>query len=236
MNTTFEKLAKLVTTLIALSTPIFSTGFDYSDDEFEDEESAIIATDTYDFRAVLSVPQVINNTESLGERKFQNQIIKGNFYVNWHEDGSHSFGFDNLSNTRFRVGGKYVTYEGFVDYDKSFPRFSWIGSNKKKLFKTPTLAIDIVFEPSYAISEITEDNSFYLSLSGKGTSIVRNGSRIAKTIRGKVAGKQGCSCADYGHISPTRAAGIDGPTDSVTDVVETEGTWRIIWKKRTYFK
>lgn len=206
-------------------------------DGYGDEEevvSKIVAKDIYDLKIKLKVPQVRNNSNSTGTRKMESQTISGQFIVLWKEDGTFSFDTYGLYNRKFKVGGKNVTYKGYAGDSIIYPRFNYIGNNKTGKFKVPCLSFSLVLEPSYAIDKVNEDNSFYLVLSGNGTSTLKNGCRIAKKIKGNVAGSQGCGCSDYGHKSPTREASVNGFSNNAADVVSTYGTWSIIWRRREY--
>jgi hypothetical protein len=199
----------------------------------EQDEAQTTCIDVYEFTMKLNVPQVLNNSTSLGERKYKSQTIKGDMYVKWMSDGTFEIEIANAVNKSFKVGGNPVTYTSY-DPDLLYHRFNWIGSNKKELFKTPTLCFSIALEPSYAKKLVNEDNSFYLLLSGKGTSSLSyvQGCRVAKKFKGYVTGTQGCSCFDYGHKSPTRVGSSCGPSDRVDDAVATFGTWTAKWNKR----
>lgn len=222
----------LATSMFPLVSQSTGDSFDYDIDDGEEEVSNIVAKDIYIFKLSLRVPQVLNNSTSKGVRKIQRQIITGNLNVLWHEDGSCSFETEGLYNKNFKIGGKNVTYEGYAGDAIVYPRFNYIGSNLTEKFKTPCLYLSLVLEPSYALESVSEDNSFYLVLSGFGTSLLKNGTRIATKIRGNASGSQGCGCMDYGHKSPTRKACIYGVSDDVSDVVATYGTWTMKWKKR----
>lgn len=89
-------------------------------------------------------------------------------------------------------------------------------------------------EPSYALSEIGEDNSLYLELAGYGTSSANKiaGCRIPKQLSGYAAGTLGCACSDYGHISPTRVIGPFGFLNIVDDIAPVYGTWKMHFKVR----
>ena len=228
-----KKVLKLLIVFgIPLLVPLFIKAANY-----EDISNSIVAEDEYDLTIRLNVPQVINNTESLGKRVFRSQTIQGSLFIYWLDDGSYIIDFDNLINRSFKVGGKNVTYTGTIDSDLVYPRFNYIGDNKTDIFKIPCMSFYLELEPSYAIGGNTEDNSFFLLLSGKGTSMVKGVEkiRIAKSIFGYAAGTQGCGCYAYGHKSPTRKASIVGPSDIVEDVVPTYGVWKAKRKKRTYF-
>ena len=201
----------------------------------DDSAKSVVAVDEYEMTLSLDVPQVLDNMESLGRRVYKKQTIKGLMRVHWLAEGGCSFSFDDFENRSFRTGGGKVTYDVFVDDDRPAPRFAWIGSNATGKFTKPTLTLSVVMDPSYALTDPGEDNSLLITLSGKGTSMVKDGSRIAKTLSGKVSGTQGCSCYDYGHKSPTRTAGVDGPTEEATDVVSTDGNWKAKWRNRVRF-
>ena len=140
---------------------------------------------------------------------------------------------DGLYNVNFKVGGTKVVY---TEYDANIvlPRFNWIGSNKTGAFITPTLCFSIALEPSYTISDVNEDNAFYLTLSGKGIAANKKilGCRVATKISGYATGTQGCGCSDYGHKSPTRRGSACGPSESVDDTVATFGHWTAKWVRR----
>ena len=199
-----------------------------------EKEASILEIDVYTITLILRVPQVKDNTTSNGYRKYQNQRIKGNMYVKWMSDGTYQLDFGNLENHTFKVGGYRVRYKGYEDSNVVYPRFNYIGSNKTDKFKTPCLCFYLELEPSYAIGGNNEDNSFYILVAGSGSSVFKNqdGYRVAKTFSGYVTGTQGCGCSAYSHKSPTRSAGIDGPTDRVDDVVATYGRWKAKWDGR----
>ena len=213
--------------------PIISNAYATDADE-EDVSSAVVAIDIYSFSLNLKVPQVLNNTKSLGYRKYQTQRIKGDMYIKWMDDGSYAIEFGNLKNSRFKVNGAYVTYKGYEDKEVVYTRYNYIGSNKTDAFKTPCLCFYLELEPSYAKGGNTEDNSFYILLAGTGSSTFKGkfGSRIATRLHGYAAGTQGCGCAAYSHKSPTRNATIVGPMDGVSDVVATFGSWSAKWTRR----
>ena len=202
-----------------------------SDDE---PNSSIAAIDVYSFSLWLKVPQVINNTTSQGERRYKSQKIIGTMYVKWNVDDSFTLVFENLENKNFKVGGYNVTYEGFEDRNTFYTRYTYTGSNRTNTFTKPELCFFLELLPSYAIGGNNEDNSFYLLLSGAGTSTIKKayGARIATRIHGYAAGSQGCGCSAYSHKSPTRIASVCGPSERVLDVVATWGTWTAKWKQR----
>ena len=213
--------------------PIINTAYATDADE-GDDSSTVVAIDTYSFCLNLKVPQVLDNTKSLGYRKYQTQRINGDMYIKWLDDGSFAIEFGNLKNSRFKVNGSYVTYKGYEDKNVVYTRYNYIGSNKMDDFKTPCLCFYLELEPSYAKGGNTEDNSFYVLLAGTGSSKFneKSESRIATNIHGYAAGTQGCGCSAYSHKSPTRNATIVGPMDGVSDVVATFGSWSAKWKKR----
>ena len=236
-----KKLLMLLLTIGLLTIPSFNTSalraFGAPEEMYEgngeDESPDVVCVDVYDFKLRLKVPQVLNNSLSTGYRKYKSQIIKGNLYVNWMSDDTVSITFGNLVNSTFKVGGKNVIY---TTYDAGYQsnRLNWIGNNKTDMFKTPCLSFSSVFEPSYAIGEADEDNSFYLLFAGAGTSKAysSSGIRVAKTFRGYAVGTQGCSCYAYGHKSPTRAGSVCGPSDRVDDAVATFGNWSAKFNRR----
>lgn len=209
-----------------------SGSFGYYGECDSGESCRVIAKDVYDLKITLKVPQVRNNSSSAGTRKIERQTIVGNFSVLWKENGTFSFETDGLYNRNFKIGGKNVTYKGQPGDAIIYPKFNYIGNNRTEKFKVPCLTFSLTLEPSYAIEKMNEDNSFYLVLSGYGTSFVKSGNRIAKKLSGNASGSQGCGCMDYGHKSPTREASAYGFTDKAADVVSTHGTWSIRWKRR----
>ena len=172
----------------------------------------------------LYVPRVYDNSESKGYRKYQRQRIEGEFYLGFNVDGEAvGYLFKNFINrTHILSNGKHVTYDVILDENAYFPRFNAIGSNKTGVFKVPSLCFSIIAEPSYNVGEIDEDTSLYITLAGKGQ-FKRNGK--INSISGYASGTLGCGCKDYGHISPTRTIGPNGPTDIVVDVAAVYGNW-----------
>ena len=139
-----------------------------------------------------------------------------------------------MVNRNFKVRGIRVGYEARVNDDVFMHKLTYIGNNLTGKFKVPTTCFWLELYPSYAIGQPSEDNSLYLLLSGKGSSSLKYGPRIATTLKGNVSGTQGCSCSAYGHASPTRIGWLYGPSELVDDVAATYGTWRARWKGRTY--
>ena len=183
-------------------------------------------TDSYEFKATLRVPRIYDNYYSLGYRRYQSQSIRGVVDVRY-SDGEilPEISFRDFYNKTHKVGGVSVRYDVVVNDEKSYHRLNYIGDNKSGKFKTPTFNAFIEAYPSYAIGEPKEDNSLYLMLSGMGVSKVVGNYRVARTIKGKVSGTIGCSCSDYGHLSPTRVAGPCGASEYVDDVSSVFGTF-----------
>lgn len=187
-------------------------------------------TDVYNFRMCLYVPRVYDNTQSLGYRKYQRQIIKGLMLVSYDVMGNErpSVAFTNLYNVTHKVNGNNVTYNAVTD--TSVPvRVNVVGDNATKRFRTPSVSFAMVAEPSYIIGEPNEDNTLYVSVSGFGRNVTTNGVNVMLYLQGSVAGTIGCGCTDYGHTSPTRVMGATGPTDIVEDVASVHGIWRARW-------
>lgn len=228
----FLKSLVMGTAGVAALSPLGPARGDYSPDE---SDADLVAVDEYDFRVRLQVPQVFDNTTSQGYRAYRPQSISGSMFVGWMSDGGFRIYFGKLVNSQFKVQGSRVTYVAEVLSDTVYPRFVYIGNNKTNRFTTPCMCFYAQFQPSYAIGEPEEDNSFYLMFAGRGSSICKGSinARIARRLYGYAAGMQGCSCMDYGHKSPTRNAGISGPTEVVNDVVSSFGTWHAAWKNRT---
>lgn len=199
--------------------------------------TSTLARDIYDFSMILKVPQVKDNTDSKGYRKFATQKIKGKMYIVWKSDGSFRIEFSDLVNKNFKVKGVNVKYEGLQD-ESVYPRFNFIGNNRTEKFTTPCICFSVVLKPSYALGGATEDNSFVLVMSAQGTSKYKENldCTVAAKLSGYVAGHQGCGCMAYGHKSPTRTATIRGPGSGVSDVVATFGSWKAKWKGRSRCK
>ena len=179
-------------------------------------------TDVYDIRLSLHVPQVVDNMQSRGKRVYKRQVLKGTMKVTYSEYGIPEVEITSLVNRNFKVQGQYVTYKVSTEY----AAWNLIGNNATGVFKKPSVCASIEAQPSYVFSyEPTEDNSLILTLSGKGSS--------RKSLYGYAAGTLGCGCTDYGHISPTRVMGANGPLGVVQDVAAVYGTWRAKLKYRT---
>lgn len=184
--------------------------------------ATLIAPNQYDeiwkIRMSLQVPRVYDNTESLGYRKYQQQSVWGTFAIVNREGKEPEVMFLALSNRTHKVAKKCVTYETIVFDDDTL--WHGIGNNLTGVFATRSVMLNIQAEPSYAIAEPTEDNSLIITLSGRGNE---------KRIVGKVSGKVGCACKEYGHTSPTRI----WAQGKVVDTAAVFGMWaaRKIWER-----
>ena len=201
--------------------------------------------DTYVFTMRLDVPRIYDNMQSLGRREYQTQTVTGELRIVYDEDGAASpkIEVDGLVNKTHKIGGKPITYTVEV---KESPSVVFLGSNRTGVFRRPAAQFSIDAYPSYAVGPDDEDNSLIVGLSGKGrTGLAREyavvgGRRKAvgkftaiKWLKGSVQGRLGCGCMAYGHTSPTRVAGPDGPTGRVVDAAPTFGTWRAAFKGRS---
>ena len=191
--------------------------------------SAVTVTDVYDLTLKLKVPQVLNNNNSLGERRYKSQTITGQLYISYDTEFENRpvISISNLVNKSFKVGGRNVTYTAEVNDNEIYTRLVLIGSNKTGKFNTASTCFYVEAMPNYAIGGVDEDNSFYILLAGQGTTALdkKSGIRYIKRLNGYATGTQGCGCYAYGHISPTRVAGYIGATDQVDDVACVHGTW-----------
>ena len=191
--------------------------------------------DVYNLTAALIVPQVLDNSDSKGRRVYRRQMLKGSLLFSYKDEGDVSLEVQGLSNLTFKVSGACVTYTTSIQPTPIIPLLAYIGDNSKVMFNVATTCFYLEALPSYVSSEPDADNSFYLTFSGRGptTSGIRHGALLPKTLMGYVAGTQGCGCSCYGHISPTRAAGVYGPTEKVIDVASVFGQWRAIYSHST---
>lgn len=193
--------------------------------------------DVYNMTIVTSIPRVYDNMSSTGYRKYQSQKITGYVSMTYSDTRSSPkiefFGFTN--HTHKTSSNAKITYEIYED-EYAIQRLSAVGSNKTGKFTRGTAFFDLVFYPSYGISDIvTEDNSLYLKFASiNGTfGTMKNGRVTLKRMSGKVVGTVGCSCADYGHKSPTRLFSYWGPSYGyVTDVATTIGTWKLVYNSK----
>ena len=193
--------------------------------------SAIV--DEYKFTMRVYVPRIYDNTASLGYRKYKQQTVNGTLRLTY-ESGTvrPTITVTNLVNKSHKINGCNITYTATVDSgDYVYPRVNVIGNNKTGVFKTGTIVFHMDANPSYNIGEDVEDNSLLVTLAGKSTTKVVNGRRVIGTGRGNLSGTLGCGCTAYGHVSPTRVLGVEGPTDEVDDVASVWGTWSMRYQR-----
>ena len=185
-------------------------------------------SDTYKWCANLRIPKVIDNTGSMGKRKYVTQKLRGEMVVRWSAEGLEGIEFRNMVNRSHKIGGVPITYQCEVGDYTVEKRFVWVGNNKTSEFKTPALTAYVQAIPSYSVAEDPqEDDSLWFLMSGKGASVKNGGGcRVAKSLSGKIAGQIGCGCSAYGHTSPTRVGSICGADlCTVTDVAPVYGSW-----------
>ena len=174
--------------------------------------SAKPAEEYWELRLRLHVPRIYDNMQSLGSRKYQTQTLRGCFKVTQDGEWEPEITFCSLENKTHKIGGVPVVYDAWAT------KCLWhaIGSNRKNVFNTRSVAFDVVAEPSYAIGpEPTEDNSLLLTLAG------RSPTNRPNRLSGYASGQIGCGCTEYGHVSPTRIWGLA----SVVDTASVYGTW-----------
>lgn len=175
---------------------------------------AFAVTDVYSFTMNLQIPQVVNNSESMGKRVYKRQKLTGTLLVKYFDDDMAEVTVTNLVNKSFKAFGKNVTY----DTETYYTVWNLIGNNATGVFKQPSVHLEAEAQPSYVAGyEPDNDNSLIISLSGKGSS--------KKRMTGYVTGTLGCGCTVYGHKSPTRVMGAYGPLPIVHDVASIYGTW-----------
>ena len=185
--------------------------------------------DTYSFKMTLRVPRIYNNSQSLGYRKYQKQIIRGKMHITYDtEDGGQpTITFSDLRNLKHKVNGAFVTYT--AEPDSSVPTtVNVIGDNRTLVFSTASVRFGMIAEPSYIWGAPAEDNSLYLTFAGDGKTGRYRNVRVIRKMSGFVAGGIGCGCSFYGHVSPTRIMGARGATSQVDDVASVFGSWRAI--------
>lgn len=208
----------VVATLMSSTSSLESKG--------QDQQSAFeaIAWRRYRIKIMLKVPRVIDNTSSLGSRKYQTQNILGYVKLGFSSAGDLvDVSFSNMTNKSHKLSnGKNVTYDAVIDYSKHVTKFNVIGDNKTKVFRKASVCFSIAAEPSYNIGDIDEETSLYITLAGDGTVDARG--RLLQ-VNGYVAGTLGCGCKAYGHTSPTRTLGYNGATSHVDDVAAVFGRW-----------
>ena len=209
---------------ICFSSNLFAEDEEYSSDE---ETVYVASMDEYQLKMKLNVPRIYNNTQSLGYRKYQRQLVISKVYFLYAKDGSLlDVQFENTYNkTHKMTNGKNVTYKASLAYNFIWPRFNALGNNRTGKFKTASICFNLAADPSYNIGEFAEDNSLYITLAGRGNFSSR--SKKLKKASGYAAGALGCGCMAYGHVSPTRKIGRYGPTDSVDDVAAVHGNWTL---------
>ena len=189
--------------------------------------------DEYKFTMRVYVPRIYDNTASLGYRKYKQQTVNGTLRLTY-ESGTvrPTITVTNLVNRSHKINGCNITYTTTVDSgDYVYPRINVIGNNRTGVFKTGSIVFHIDANPSYNIGEDVEDNSLLITLAGRANTKVVNGRRVIGTGRGNLAGTLGCGCTAYGHVSPTRVLGVEGPTDVVDDVASVWGTWSMRYQR-----
>lgn len=172
----------------------------------------------------LDIPQVFDNTQSLGYRKYKRHSIKGMMCLKFKKDEiTPDVEFLWLTNSTHKINGKKVTYEVERDMERSFD-YVLLGDNKTEVFKTSAMAFSIICNPSYAIWEKpTEDNALYLDIAVRGNTKSTKYGRVFGSLSGNVSGRMGCGCSDYGHKSPTRIAWAFDHTGIVIDKAPVKG-------------
>ena len=195
--------------------------------------------DIYNLTMQLKVPQVVENTQSLGKRLYRTQKITGNLLVHYDidQESVEMIELTNLTNHSFKVGGKKVTYKALPDFESMVPCiWNAIGSNKTLVFNKSSVCFSAELEPSYALSEPDNDNSLILVFSGNGAMVKKTidgiKTKFPVVISGYAAGTQGCGCHDYGHLSPTRTIGPYGATSNAVDIASIYGTWKAKFSHR----
>ena len=181
----------------------------------------LAVVDEYDLSLTLRVPAIVDNMQSLGKRIYKTQRLKGTLLATYALDGTASFSVPALTNLDYKIAGKPVVYS--VSVSES-PVWRSTGNNRSGRFTVATAAFSLVADPSYNVGDDEPDNTLQLTLAGKG--------RQKGIVSGVAAGRLGCGCTDYGHISPTRRNGPDGPSDEVTDIAACFGTWRVRYRRR----
>ena len=189
--------------------------------------------DEYTFTMFVQVPRIYDNMHSLGSRKYQYQRLKGTLNLTWEAgEVRPTVTIVGLTNITHRINGACISYKTTIDEGTFvYPRFNVIGNNRTGIFKTGSVVFYVDADPSYNIGEDMEDNSLLLTLSGRSTTKVVNGRMVFNAVRGYAAGTLGCGCKAYGHTSPTRVMGVEGPTDYVDDVAAVFGSWNMRYKR-----
>lgn len=215
-----------ITMLLGVSLLVFSGGA---------STKRTTITDVYDLTMKVHTPRIYDNMQSLGSRGYRKDTLKGELWISYSLDNSEpaTMQITNLVNKSYKIGGANVKYDVYFDGEVA-PRVNMIGNNKTKKFKTASVALEIICDPSYNIGEIDEDNTLYIKLGGKGrvSKKLRNGCQVIKTVKGGFGGTLGCGCSAHGHVSPTRSNGWCGPRqDAVDDVAAVWGTWKMTWRR-----
>lgn len=196
-----------------------------------------VVTDIYTLKMSINTPRVYNNSGSLGYRKYRKDNLVGELHFSYDAEGMEKAKISvvGLQNISYAINGTTVKYN--VELDSMVtPRVNLIGSNLTNIFKTPSVSFAVVCDPSYNIGGVEEDNTLYITLSGKGTvsERIREHAQVIRKLSGNLAGALGCGCSAYGHKSPTRVNGVDGPMSRVDDVAAVWGTWSATYKKSTF--
>lgn len=217
-------------------------------------------TDVYKIKMKVGVPRIYDNTKSLGYRKYQWQLLEGEMHVTYdaQADGecyleSPKIEIKNLINKTHKINCRNITYKCGVNNDGElegpYTRVNVIGNNRTDVFKTASVVFYLDAEPDYNVGEDDEDNSLLITLGGFGTCANINwypfyyccGSQYRKyfqkisvitRLKGYLSGTLGCGCRAYGHKSPTRVMGYNGPTKTVDDVAAVFGQWVAVYKGR----
>ena len=194
-------------------------------------------TDVYDFKMLIQVPRIYDNTHSLGQRKWQAQLICGQMLVNYDTCSlAPRITFVNCVNRSHKIGNKYVTYLCEEGCEETERRWVVMGNNYTRTFTQGSCYFHAEFNPSYNVGDDEPDNTLLLDFGGRGTlQPVRLAKGYALKVRrwtGFCVGMMGCGCRAYGHISPTRALGFCGPVlDEVVDVAAIPmGKWVAVYR------
>ena len=221
----------IIPALIAYTAFIYADSGDCAADS--PDSPSIAAIDVYSLKMQLKIPRIYGNEKSLGRRKYQPQAVSGQMLICYDKDGKRvDVRFRDMVNKTHRLSsGRNVTYDGELD-GRTYPRLNVIGDNRTEEFNVASVCFGLALNPSYNIGEFTEDNSLFLTLSGKGR-MAGKGVKYMKTLHGFVAGAIGCGCYAYGHKSPTRTLCWCGASETVDDVAAVWGTWRAVLDKKT---
>lgn len=190
------------------------------------------AVDVYDFKMLLQVPRIYDNTQSLGQRKWQVQLVCGQMLVDYDTcDPVPRITFANCVNRTHKVNGRYVTYLCEEGYDERECRWVAMGDNRTRVFQFGSCYFHATFNPSYNVGDDEPDNTLVLDFGGRGNvqRIMTAHGVVGKVLQwqGFCVGQMGCGCRAYGHVSPTRVLGFYGPLlDQVVDIAAIPmGKW-----------